>query len=80
MSRSSNLALKPGDVVVRLRRTNGTIGRIVSREEWVRVERLLTNYRVTVQPCDEDGHPTGARPYKIARRNLARGKPSEQRG
>lgn len=68
-TRSGNMALKAGDVVVRVRRTQGSVGRVTTRE-WVRVDRLIENYRAKVTPCDENGVPTGERPYAIARRNL----------
>lgn len=66
---SGNMALKPGDLVVRVRRTQGTKGRVVACE-WVRVVRLIENYRAFVTPCNEQGESTGARGYRIARRNL----------
>lgn len=74
-TRSGNMALKPGDIVVRVRRTQGSQGRIVTRE-WVRVDRLLPEYRAIVVPCDEQGNLTGAKSYRIARRNLVPGNSS----
>lgn len=67
---SGNMALKPGDLVVRVRRVSkGSLGRVIARE-WVRVDRLAENYRAAVTPCDENGVPNGMRPYIVARRNL----------
>jgi hypothetical protein len=69
---SSNLTLKPGDILTQLiRRGHLSIGRIVDRRR-VRLLRLIPNYKAVVIPCNEHGEPlAGVRSRTIPQRNLA---------